>query len=105
MKALDRYAFNAAFNAAQLASRVSCGMIGTSEYIAAIALGIADAEELEGFQWEAAASFGEVADKLVEGTDLMDIDFGGTDREIHAARSRAFNITLASATNLLPHNE
>jgi hypothetical protein len=104
MKALDRYAFNAAYNAAQLASRVSCGTIGTSEYIASLALGIADAEELEEFKWEDHASFDDVADKLVEGTDFWNIDFGGTDKEINARRSRAFNITLASATNLLPNN-
>lgn len=104
MKALDRYAFNAAFNAAQLANRVGRGVIGTSEYIAALALGMADAEEMDGFNWEDHASFDAVADKLVEGTDFMDVDFGGSDAEINAARSRAFNITLASASNLLPDN-
>lgn len=104
MKALDQYAFNAAFNAAQLANRVSCGTIGTSEYIAALAMGMADAEELDGFNWEDHASFDDVADKLVETTDFMDIDFRGSNADINKARSRAFNITLASVSNLISDN-
>ena len=101
MKALDQYAFNAAFNAAQLASRVECGGIGTSEYIAALALGMADAEELDGFDWGDHASFEEIADKLVSDTNFMDIDFDPSPEGIHLARSRAFNITMASAAHLI----
>ena len=64
----EDYIHDACFNAVQLASRVGekAGSSEASEAIVMAALGIADAEDIEGFRWGERASFDDVADSVAE---------------------------------------
>lgn len=94
-----------AYNAASLAFLLSkFSREGTLERVAVMALGISDAEELEGFCWGShELGFDGLVEKLTSDASLHEL-FTGSDESIREVRSHAFNITVSTACNLINQN-